>query len=113
MLVKLDDNTISNAVTDGHFPSKKDSPHYAISMGAELVYKAKTVVLLANGERKVKSVARSILEKPTPKIPISYGQLYAARGGDLVYVLDRIAARELLVNRETVTKKDIEIREVR
>jgi len=53
LLVKLDDNTISNAVADGHFMSKKEAPHYAISMGAELVYQAKTVLLLANGERKV------------------------------------------------------------
>ncbi|HQI24224.1 MAG TPA: 6-phosphogluconolactonase, partial [Smithella sp.] len=48
LLVKLDDNTIANAVADGHFKTKADSPQYAISMGAELVYKAKTVVLVAN-----------------------------------------------------------------
>ncbi len=41
MLVKLDDNTVTNAVTDGHFAAKKDSPNYAISMGAELVYQGK------------------------------------------------------------------------
>jgi len=39
--VKLDHNTVQNAVADGHFPSIKESPRYAISMGAELVYKAK------------------------------------------------------------------------
>ncbi len=47
MLVKLDDNTINNAVKDGHFCSVGDSPCYAITMGAELVYKAKNVVLLS------------------------------------------------------------------
>ena len=25
-LVKLDDNTVANAVADGHFPSEKESP---------------------------------------------------------------------------------------
>jgi glucosamine-6-phosphate deaminase len=78
-------------------------------MGAELVYRAGTVVLLANGERKVESVARSLLEEPTPEVPISYGQLYAARGGDLIYVLDRVAASGLLGARTALGKKGVEI----
>ena len=51
LLVKLDDNTVANAVADGHFARREDSPLYAISMGAELVYRAKCVVLLASGTR--------------------------------------------------------------
>ena len=109
MLVKLDDNTVANAVTDGHFPSIKDSPRYAISMGSELVYRARAVVLLANGERKVESVARSLLDGPTPEVPISYGQTYSAGGGNLFYVLDRIAGRELLAARPALEKKGMEI----
>ncbi len=50
-------------------------------MGAELVYKAKAVLLLANGERKVESVTKSLLNDPTPDIPISYGQIYSKKGG--------------------------------
>jgi len=95
LLVKLDDNTIANAVADGHFRSKADSPQYAVSMGAELVYQAKTVVLVANGARKTESITRSLLGDITPEIPISYGQQYAATGGELIYVLDRIAAEGL------------------
>ena len=109
MLVKLDDDTVANAVADGHFVSIKESPCYAISMGAELVYQAGTVVLLANGERKVESVARSLLDKPTPEVPISYGQIYSANGGNLYYVVDKIAARELLVSRSALEKKGVEI----
>jgi len=105
MLVKLDENTIKNSVTDGHFPSEQDCPNYAISMGAELVYQARNVVLLANGERKVESVTRSILGEITPEVPISYGQRYAANGGNLIYVLDRIAGRELLANRGALRKR--------
>jgi glucosamine-6-phosphate deaminase len=112
MLVKLDDNTVTNAVIDGHFAVKKDSPNYAISMGAELVYKAKTVILLANGERKVEPVTLSILGDPTPEIPISYGQIYAAHGGDLIYVLDRIAGRDLLANKKALTNKGVKIKEI-
>ena len=109
LLVKLDDNTVNNAVKDGHFTTKDESPRYAISMGAELVYKAKTVLLLANGERKVESVTKSLLNDPTPDIPISYGQIYSKNGGNLTYVLDKIAGRELLANKEVLKKKGIEI----
>ena len=109
LLVKLDDNTVDNAVKDGHFTTKDESPRYAISMGAELIYKAKTVLLLANGERKVESVTKSLLNDPTPDIPISYGQIYSKNGGNLTYVLDKIAGRELLANKEVLKKKGIEI----
>ncbi|MDD5204873.1 MAG: glucosamine-6-phosphate deaminase [Desulfobacterales bacterium] len=109
MLVKLDNNTVANAVADGHFASKKDSPRYAVSMGAELVYQARTVVLLASGERKIHPVAESLLGNPTPDVPISYGQLYSKNGGRLFYILDKLAARELLANRTLLEKKGIRI----
>jgi glucosamine-6-phosphate deaminase len=112
MLVKLDDNTIKNSVTDGHFASIKDCPNYAISMGAELVYKAGNVVLLANGERKVESVTRSILGEVTPDVPISYGQRYADNGGTLIYVLDKIAGRGLLEQKGALKTKKIELEEL-
>ncbi len=112
LLVKLDGNTIANAVADGHFRSKKEAPHYAISMGVELVYQAATVVLLANGERKVRPVAESLLGEVSPDVPISYGQGYAKRGGHLIYVLDQIAARELLTYKEILKEKRIEIKVV-
>jgi glucosamine-6-phosphate deaminase len=109
LLVKLDDNTVKNAVVDGHFSSVDDSPRYAISMGAELVYKAKTVILLANGERKVQAVTESLLEDPTSEVPISYGQIYSQNGGNLIYVLDKIAGRDLLSNKDVLKNKGISI----
>lgn len=112
MLVKLDDDTIANAVKDGHFPTVGDSPHYAVSMGAELVYRARTVLLLANGERKVESVSRSLLGDVTPEIPISYGRKYAAGGGSLIYVIDTIAGRELLAHKSDLVKKGIKVKDV-
>lgn len=108
MLVKLDDNTVANAVSDGHFASVEESPRYAVSMGAELVYQARAVVLLANGERKVEPIARSLLGESTPEVPISYGQTYSARGGHLFYVLDRIAARDLLASRSALEARGVE-----
>ena len=109
MLVKLDGDTVTNAVADGHFPSIQESPCYAVSMGAELVYRAGAVVLLANGERKVEAVARSLLDEPTPEVPISYGQIYSANGGTLCYVVDKTVARELLASRSALEKKGVEI----
>ncbi|MBN2468809.1 MAG: 6-phosphogluconolactonase [Deltaproteobacteria bacterium] len=109
MLVKLDENTIANAVMDGHFSCEAESPHYAVSMGAELVYRARTLVLLANGERKVRPVTESLVDDPTPEIPISYGQLYARGPGNLVYVVDTIAGRELLAAASRLEQKGITI----
>ena len=109
LLVKLDDNTVENAVSDGHFAKKEDSPLYAISMGAELVYKAKTIVLLANGARKTGPVAESLLNDPTPDVPISYGQTFSDKGGNLIYVLDKLAGEELLAKKEVLEKKGIVI----
>lgn len=109
MLVKLDDNTVENAVADGHFKTKSDSPLYATSMGAELVYEAKNVLLLANGERKSKPVAESLLCDPTPDVPISYGQIYSKKGGNLIYVLDKVAAKGLLEQPGALKSKGIAI----
>lgn len=109
MLVKLDDNTVANAVADGHFASVKESPRYAVTMGAELVYQAKTVVLLASGERKVEPVAESLLGDPTPDVPISYGQKYSKKGGNLVYVVDKIVGQQLLANKKVLKQKGIRI----
>ena len=112
LLVKLDDNTIANAVADGHFSKKSDSPQYAVSMGAELVYQAKTVLLVANGARKTESVTQSLLGDATPEIPISYGQQYAGQGGELIYVLDRIAAEGLLLNEKKLKERSIVLKNV-
>ncbi|MCD6353704.1 MAG: 6-phosphogluconolactonase [Proteobacteria bacterium] len=110
MLVRLDDDTIANAVIDNHFSSEEESPRYAVSMGAEQVYQAKSVMLLANGERKVKPVAESLLDDSTPDVPISYGQLYAKNGGNLIYVVDRIIGGELLEHRNVLQQKGITIK---
>jgi glucosamine-6-phosphate deaminase len=109
LLVQLDDNTIDNAVADGHFQRREDSPRYAISMGAELVYEAKTVLLLANGKRKAGPVAESLLSDPTALIPLSYGKKYAETGGDMIYVIDLAAAQYVLANAEKIKGRGIEI----
>jgi glucosamine-6-phosphate deaminase len=107
LLVRLDDATVAHAVADGHFPCKEDSPRYAISMGAELVYRARCVVLLACGRRKAEPVAASLAEDPSPAVPISYGQLYAQRGGELLYVIDREAASGVIARRAEIERRGV------
>jgi glucosamine-6-phosphate deaminase len=112
LLVKLDENTVANAVQDGHFPSKEQSPWYAISMGTELVYSAKTVVLLANGDRKAEPVAESLLDDPTPLVPISYGQISSGKGGNMIYVIDKAAAKKVLENADKISQRGVDIENV-
>lgn len=109
ILVKLDDNTISNAVADGHFSSKQECPLYAISMGAELVYKAKTVLLLANGKRKADAVADALMMDPDCSVPISYGHVLSQMGGQMICVIDRLAAVQVLEKADQVRKRGIEL----
>ena len=112
LLIKLDDNTVLNAVADGHFSSKKESPRYAISMGAELIYEARTVVLLASGKRKIEPIAESLLGDLTPEIPISYGQKYAEKGGNMIYVVDKIVGRQLISNKKALGRKKTKIQDL-
>jgi glucosamine-6-phosphate deaminase len=76
-----------------------------------LVYQAKSVILLANGERKVQPVTESLLNDPTPDVPISYGQKYSQRGGQLTYVVDKTAGRELLAEKRKLNQKRILIQD--
>ena len=112
LLVRLDDNTVSNAVEDGHFSSKDKSPWYAISMGTELVYQAKKVVLLANGKRKAGPVAASLLNDPSPTIPISYGQIFSNNGGEMIYVIDLEAAEHVVDYIAEIEKRGIEVKDI-
>lgn len=113
LLVQLDDNTVENAVADGHFATVADSPRFAISMGAELIFQARSVVLVANGARKTAPVCESVLGPVTCDVPLSYGQAYAERGGRLVYVLDEAAAAELLERRDEVEARGHEVVDLR
>ena len=78
-------------------------------MGAGLVYKAKTVLLVANGPRKTGPVAESILGPVTSDVPISYGQKFAKQGGNMIYVIDKVAAEGLKGKEAELKKKGSKI----
>ena len=113
LLVKLDDDTVANAVADGRFSSAAESPRYAISMGAELVYQAKRVLLLAAGSRKADPIAASLCQDATDAVPVSYGQHYVRRGGGLTYVLDHEAAAGVLAQRGAIESRGVTVEDVR
>jgi glucosamine-6-phosphate deaminase len=109
ILIKLDENTISNAVADQHFACKEDSPLYAVSMGAELVYKAKTVLLVANGKRKAEPLADALLMEPDCSVPISYGHKLGKDGGQMIFVIDHLAAAKVLEKADQIRRRGIEV----
>lgn len=109
ILVKLDDDTVANAVADGHFASREDCPLYAVSMGAELVYGAKTVLLLANGTRKASALADALMMEPDCSVPISYGHFLSRNGGRMVCIIDRLAAAKVLEHADLLEKRGIEL----
>jgi glucosamine-6-phosphate deaminase len=109
LLIKLDDNTIENAVLDRHFVTKQESPQYAISMGAELIYRARTVLLMANGKRKTNAIADALLMEPNCSMPISYGHHLARRGGRMVFVIDRLAADKALKYADQIRQRGIQL----
>ncbi len=112
ILIKLDDNTIGNAVADGHFASREESPQYAVSMGAELVYEAKTVLLLANGTRKAAAIADALFMEPDCSVPISFGHVLSRNGGRMIFVVDRLAAAGFLDRADRLREKGIEVQDL-
>lgn len=109
LLVKLDENTRNNAVADRHFTNLDDCPMYAVSMGVSLVFQARRVLCLACGERKTSAITRALLDPVTPDMPLSYGQTYAANGGDLQFFVDVTAARGLLERADEVRARGIHV----
>lgn len=112
LLVKLDDDTVHNAVVDGHFASRSESPAYAVTMGAELVYRAKSVLLLANGKRKADAVAEALFMEPDCSVPISYGHTLARSGGNMIFVVDRLAAAGFLGREGQLRERGIDIEDL-
>jgi glucosamine-6-phosphate deaminase len=92
-----------------HFSSREESPQYAVSMGAELVYKAKTVLLLASGKRKADAIADALFMEPDCSVPISYGHFLSQRGGRMIFVIDRLAATKIMDKADQLRERGIEL----
>lgn len=118
LLVKLDENTVQNAVTDGHFSSIEESPRYAVSMGAGFVFNPNynsEVLLLAYGARKIGPLSEALLENVTSEVPISGCQEFA-KYGKVIWIIDEIAAQGFLnkkTEEESLKNKGIQIVDIR
>ncbi len=115
LLIKLDENTIGNAVKDRHFVSEEKSPKYAISLGAGFVYNTEynsEVLLLANGKRKTAPIEEALLGGVTELVPISGCQEFA-KYGKVIWVVDEIAAEKILGKESLLERKGIQIKDLR
>jgi glucosamine-6-phosphate deaminase len=113
LLVELDRVTREHAVADGYFKSLDDCPRHALTMSLRLVFEARDVIVLANGSRKTNAITRALLSDPSPAMPMSYAQLYAAGGGRVTFVLDEIAAAGLLGAPEETSRRGIQLDDLR
>ena len=88
-LVTLDKKTRGDASKD--FKSMESVPRKAITMGVGTIFKAKSIYLMAWGEKKAEIVAKAIEEKVTALIPATFLQNHP----EAVFVLDEPAASDL------------------
>lgn len=72
--------------------SRKDMPHYAITMGIGTILEAKSVMMLAHGSKKAEIVAKALEGPVTEEVTASAIQLFK---GDATVILDREASAML------------------
>ncbi len=113
LLVELDVVTKEHSVEDGHFPSLEECPRFALTMSVDLVFKARDLLVLANGSRKQAAIGQALLEEPTERMPISYAQVHSDRGGNITFVVDEAAAQDLLKMSSRLAEKGIELEDRR
>ena len=74
-----------------------------------MIYKARTVLLLARGTRKADPVANALFMAPNCSVPISYGHILARQGGRMIVILDRQAAAKVLGQKERLRNQGIDL----
>jgi glucosamine-6-phosphate deaminase len=90
-LVELHPITTTDAARD--FGGEKLVPKRALTMGVASILAARSIVVLAFGERKSPAVARSLSGPVTAEVP---GSLLQTVAGKVTWLLDRAAASEIL-----------------
>ena len=71
-----------------YFADSSQVPRYAISMGIQTIMMAKTIMLLASGESKAKTIADALNGPITPQVPASALQLHQ----NVIVIADKAAA---------------------
>jgi len=90
-LVDLHPMTISDAAKD--FDGEESVPRHALTMGVATILAARSILVLAFGERKAPAVARSLLGPITAEVP---GSLLHTVSNKVTWLIDQAAASEIL-----------------
>lgn len=72
--------------------SRDDMPHYAITMGIGTILEAKSLIMLANGQKKADIISKALEGSITTDVTASAIQLYK---GNSYVILDKEAASKL------------------
>jgi len=90
-IVELHPMTIADAVKD--FGSEALVPRRALTMGVASILEARSILILAFGERKASAVARSLQGPITAEVP---GSLLQTVAGQVTWLLDTGSASQIL-----------------
>lgn len=90
-LVYLTEQTISDNAEKFYGGNKDAVPKSAISMGMKQIMKARTIILIANGESKAQAIYDTIEGPVTPQVPSSLLQEHK----DVLVIIDEAAAKFL------------------
>jgi hypothetical protein len=69
-------------------------------------------LLVASGKRKADVLAKALLMEPDCSVPISYGHKPARSGGNMVFVVDRVAAAKVMDKAEQIRNRGIELTDI-
>lgn len=90
-LVELHPMTIADAAWE--FGGEEHVPRRALTMGVASILAARSIIVLAFGDRKAPAVARSLRGPITAEVP---GSLLQTIPGKVTWMIDEAAAREIL-----------------
>jgi glucosamine-6-phosphate deaminase len=90
-LVDLHPVTIADAAKD--FGGEENVPRRALTMGIATILAARSILVLAFGERKAPAVARSLKGPITSEVP---GSMLQTVPGNVTWLIDQAAASEIL-----------------
>lgn len=88
--VSLHPTTIEDAA--GDFGGEANVPRLALTMGTKAILAARSIIVLAFGEKKAEAVARSLVGPMSAEVP---GSLLRSAGPRVVWMLDPKAAAQL------------------
>ncbi len=88
--VSLHPTTLEDAASD--FEGEANVPRQALTMGTKAILAARSIIVLAFGEKKAEAVARSLIGPMSAEVP---GSLLRSAGARVVWMLDPKAASQL------------------